>query len=96
MQDDGIKPEQYKAVRVWLADGTRVLGVWTGQAWLSAQGEIKPARWELKERKKKTKKLKKLRKALRVRKEPKNLKVLTTPSAHSQDASGPQKRIWIS
>ena len=42
-----------------------MLGAWTGQAWLSAQGEINPARWELKERKKKTKKLRKLQKALR-------------------------------
>ena len=65
MQDDGTKPEQYKAVRVWLADGTRMLGAWTGQTWLSAQGEIDPTRWELRERKKKTKKLRKLQKTLR-------------------------------
>ena len=65
MQDDGTIQEQYKAVRVWLADGTRMLGTWTGQAWLSAQGEINPARWGLKERKKKTKKLRKLQKGLR-------------------------------
>jgi hypothetical protein len=27
---DDLKPVPYKAVRVWLADGTRLLGMWTG------------------------------------------------------------------
>jgi hypothetical protein len=59
---DDPKPKVRKAVRVWLADGTRMLGTWTGERWWSSKGEITPARWELEERKKKTKKL---RKALR-------------------------------
>lgn len=54
------KPRQYKAVRVWLPDGSRILGMWTGTKWWSLRGEINPVRWELEERKKKkTKKLKK-------------------------------------
>ena len=60
---DDIKPVTYKAVRVWLADGTRMLGMWTGERWWSTKGEITPTRWELQERKKK--KTKKLQKALR-------------------------------
>jgi hypothetical protein len=63
LQEDPNKPEKYKAVRVWLADGTRTLGMWTGERWWSTKGEITPARWDLEERKKK--KTKKLRKALR-------------------------------
>jgi hypothetical protein len=59
---DAPKPKVRKAVRVWLADGTKMLGMWTGERWWSTKGEISPARWELEERKKKTKKL---RKALR-------------------------------
>ena len=52
------KPRPYKAVRVWLADGSRMLGMWTGTKWWSTRGEIEPVRWELEERKKKkTKKL---------------------------------------
>jgi hypothetical protein len=52
------KPTPYKAVRVWLADGSRMLGMWTGTKWWSTRGEIKPVKWELEERKKKkTKKL---------------------------------------
>jgi hypothetical protein len=54
------KPRVYKAVRVWLPDGSRILGMWTGTKWWSLKGEINPVRWELEERKKKkTKKLKK-------------------------------------
>jgi hypothetical protein len=62
MQFDDIKPIALKAVRVWLADGTRILGMWTGEKWWSAKGEITPVKWELEVREKKTKKLlKKLR-----------------------------------
>jgi hypothetical protein len=52
------KPLPYKAVRVWVADGTRMLGMWTGQRWWSTRGEIAPVKCELDVRKKKkTKKL---------------------------------------
>jgi hypothetical protein len=44
------KPMAYKAVRVWLSDGSRMLGMWTGVKWWSTKGEIKPVRWELEER----------------------------------------------
>ena len=47
------KPPAYKAVRVWLSDGSRMLGMWTGVKWWSTKGEIKPVKWELEERKKK-------------------------------------------
>ena len=63
MKYDDVRPVPYRAVRVWLADGTRMLGMWTGERWWSVKGEITPARWELEERKKK--KTKKLQKALR-------------------------------
>jgi hypothetical protein len=56
------KPTPYKAVRVWLSDGSRMLGMWTGTRWWSRKGEIKPVKWELQERKKK--KTDKLRKAV--------------------------------
>ena len=56
------KPQAYKAVRVWLSDGSRMLGIWTGTKWWSMKGEIMPAKWELEERKKK--KTDKLRKAI--------------------------------
>ena len=36
-----------------------MLGMWTGEKWWSAKGEINPVRWELEERPKKTKKLEK-------------------------------------
>jgi hypothetical protein len=62
MKYSDVKPEPYKAVRAWLSDGTRVLGMWTGDRWWSTRGEIVPVKWELEERRKKTKKL---RKALR-------------------------------
>jgi hypothetical protein len=52
MQEDE-KPKKYKAVRIWLQDGSRTLGMWTGARWWSLKGEIHPARWELEERKKK-------------------------------------------
>ena len=54
-QDDSDKPERYKAVRVWLADGTRVVGMWTGERWWSTKGQVTPARWELEPLKKKKK-----------------------------------------
>jgi hypothetical protein len=41
MQFDDIKPIAFKAVRVWLADGTRMLGMWTGEKWWSAKGNLK-------------------------------------------------------
>jgi hypothetical protein len=53
------KPIAYKAVRVWLSDGSRMLGIWTGAKWWSTKGEIEPVKWELEERKKKTDKLRK-------------------------------------
>ena len=53
------KPIAYKAVRVWLSDGSRMLGIWTGAKWWSTKGEINPVKWELEERKKKTDKLRK-------------------------------------
>ena len=53
------KPVAYRAVRVWLSDGSRMLGIWTGTKWWSTKGEIQPVKWELEERKKKTKKLRK-------------------------------------
>ena len=52
MQQDE-KPKKYKAVRLWLQDGSRALGMWTGDRWWSTKGEINPARWELEERKEK-------------------------------------------
>ena len=42
-----------------LADGSRILGMWTGEKWWSVKGEINPVNWELEERPKKTKKLEK-------------------------------------
>jgi hypothetical protein len=45
-QFDGPKPIQYVAVRVWLEDGTRMLGMWTGTRWWSTKGEIHPVTWE--------------------------------------------------
>ena len=53
------KPRAYKAVRVWLSNGRRMLGMWTGSKWWSMEGEIQPVRWELEERRKKTDKLRK-------------------------------------
>jgi hypothetical protein len=54
-----LKPIAYKAVRVWLSDGSRMLGIWTGAKWWSTKGEIQPVKWEFEERKKKTDKLRK-------------------------------------
>jgi hypothetical protein len=69
-QSDDERPAPYKAVRVWLANGTRALGMWTGSRWWSTKGEIDPVRWELEVRKKKTQKLlKKLPKSERPAKE---------------------------
>lgn len=53
------KPTAYKAVRVWLSNGRRMLGIWTGTKWWSTEGEIEPVKWELEERRKKTDKLRK-------------------------------------
>ncbi len=53
------KPVAYKAVRVWLSNGRRMLGIWTGTKWWSTEGEIEPVKWELEERRKKTDKLRK-------------------------------------
>jgi len=55
--DEGTKPEPYKAVRVWLEDGSRTHGIWMGTKWWSVKGEIVPVKWELEERPKKTKKI---------------------------------------
>ena len=46
-------PPQYKAVRVWLSDGSKMLGMWTGTTWWSTKGQINPVKWELEARKKK-------------------------------------------
>ena len=46
------KPRAYKAVRVWLSNGRRMLGIWTGTKWWSVEGEIEPVKWELEERRK--------------------------------------------
>jgi hypothetical protein len=51
------KPIPYKAVRVWLSDGSRMPGIWAGTKWWSTKGEIEPVKWELEDRKKKTGKL---------------------------------------
>jgi hypothetical protein len=56
---DDVRPIPRVAVRVWLADGTRTIGMWTGSRWWSIKGEIHPVRWELEVREKKTKKLRK-------------------------------------
>ena len=56
-QSPDIKPIPRVAVRVWLADGTRMLGIWTGTRWWSAKGEIHPVTWELEVRERKTEKL---------------------------------------
>ena len=61
MKFEDVRPVPYRAVRVWLADGTRMLGMWTGEKWWSIKGEITPMRWELEERVKKTEKLLRLR-----------------------------------
>ena len=54
---DNERPKTYKAVRVWLEDGTQTLGMWTGTRWWSTKGGIQPVTWELEVREKKTKKL---------------------------------------
>ena len=43
--------------RVWLENGIRMIGMWTGERWWSTEGEIHPVRWELRVREKKTQKL---------------------------------------
>ncbi len=57
--DSGTKPELYKAVRVWLEDGSRTHGMWTGSNWWCVKSEISRVKWELKKRSKKTKKISK-------------------------------------
>ncbi len=71
-QSSDAKPVPYKAVRVWLSNGTRTLGMWTGSRWWSTKGEINPVKWELEVRKKKKteKLLKKLPKSERPDSEP--------------------------
>jgi hypothetical protein len=71
-QSDSEKPVPCKAVRVWLPNGTRTLGMWTGSRWWSTKGEINPVKWELEARKKKKteKLLKRLPKSERPTKEP--------------------------
>ena len=59
MKYDDVKPVPHRAVRVWLADGSRMLGMWTGEKWWSAKGEINPVKWELEERPKRPKSLRK-------------------------------------
>jgi hypothetical protein len=54
---DDVEPIPRVAVRVWLADGTRMPGTWTWTRWWSTKGEIDPVDWELEVRKKKTEKL---------------------------------------
>ena len=68
--DEKLVP--YRAVRVWLPNGGRGLGMWTGSRWWSTKGEINPVKWELEARKKKKteKLLKKLPKSERPTKEP--------------------------
>jgi hypothetical protein len=70
-ESDDEKPVSHKAVRVWLSNGTRTLGMWTGSRWWSTKGEIKPVKWELEVRKKKKtdKLLKKLPKSERPTRE---------------------------
>jgi hypothetical protein len=36
------KPIAYKAVRVWLSDGSRMLGIWTGTKWWSTKAKFSP------------------------------------------------------
>jgi hypothetical protein len=62
MRSTILNPSFGRLVRVWLADGTKMLAMWTGERWWNTKGEITPARWALEERKRKTKEL---RKALR-------------------------------
>jgi hypothetical protein len=38
------KPIAYKAVRVWLCDGSRMLGIWTGTKWWSTKGSWRNGR----------------------------------------------------
>jgi hypothetical protein len=52
-----VKPIPYKAVHVWLPNGTRTLGMWTDSRWWSTKGEVHPVEGELEVRKNKTKKL---------------------------------------
>ena len=51
-QTDDPKPRAYKAVRVWLSDGTRILGMWTGTNGRGTKGEIQPVKWEREEEEK--------------------------------------------
>jgi hypothetical protein len=54
-QFDDVCPIPRVAVRVWLADGTRTIGMWTRSRWWSSKGEIHPVRWELEVREKRLK-----------------------------------------
>ena len=41
------KPEPYKAVRLYFADGSRQGGIWTGRVWWSEGKSVYPERWQL-------------------------------------------------
>jgi len=41
------KPEPYRAVRLFFADGSRKGGIWTGRVWWSEGGAVNPERWQL-------------------------------------------------
>ncbi|MET0252674.1 MAG: hypothetical protein ABW214_01420 [Terrimicrobiaceae bacterium] len=38
MKYDDVRPVPYRAVRVWLADGTRMLGMWDRRKMVERQG----------------------------------------------------------
>jgi len=40
------KPEPYKAVRLFFADGSRKGGIWTGKVWWSEGCAVHPERWQ--------------------------------------------------
>jgi uncharacterized membrane protein len=42
MKYDDVRPVPYRAVRVWLSDGTRMLGMWTSERWWSIRGRDCP------------------------------------------------------
>jgi hypothetical protein len=78
MKYDDVKPVPHRAVRVWLADGSRMLGMWTGEKWWSVKGEINPVNWELEERPKRPRSLRKHFVSL---KKPTQRKASLTPGA---------------
>jgi hypothetical protein len=40
------KPQPYRAVRLYFADGSRKGGIWTGKVWWSEGSAVYPERWE--------------------------------------------------